>query len=89
MATLNDKQITEMWKDVFRKNVDKDVFKAGTSLTLPQLKAAFQAIEDFWQTNKVSLKGQMDAAAGATLTADQSKALGKAWLKKMAERGNN
>ncbi len=46
----------------------------------PTLKAVFQALDDFWEANRLVLKADMDAAAGVTLPNPLAKALGKIWL---------
>ena len=89
MAILTDDQITIMWRSIFQIGSGKSNFKgANPSLSGEDLKDTFQAIEDFWETNKITLKGQMDTAAGVTLTNNQAKVLGRAWLMLKARRGN-
>ena len=49
-------------------------------LNKTQLKAAFQAVEDFWEANRISLKQSMDTAAGQTISVALAKKIGKYWL---------
>jgi hypothetical protein len=46
----------------------------------PTLTAIFAAIDDFWETNRLALKADMDAAAGMSLPNSLAKALGRIWL---------
>ena len=46
----------------------------------PQIKAIFQACEDFWEAKRTELKADMDVAAGQTLGNALAKKFGKFWL---------
>lgn len=90
MAQLTDGEVLQMWRQLYRKGNGKEAFKGNNpSLSRSDLKAAFQAIEDFWQANKLTLKTAMDAAAGTTLTNAQARILGREWLRLKAQQGNN
>lgn len=89
MSILTPTEIRDMWRDVFSPSGGQQHFKgANPAIDSAGVAAVFQAIEDFWETNKVALKADMDTAAGHTLTADQAKVMGRAWLLKKARRGN-
>lgn len=49
-------------------------------LSKAQYKAALQAIEDFWEAQRTTLKGLIDTAVGATISNELAKKIGKFWL---------
>ena len=90
MAVITKPDVTEMKRGYFQLGQGKEEFKGlNPSMHGGQLLAVFQAIEDDWNSpaHKTSLKADMDAAAGKTLTNSQAKVLGRAWLKFKAKRG--
>jgi hypothetical protein len=50
-----------------------------------QVRDAFQALDDFWETNRLTLKSNMETAIGASISNQLAKKLGKAWLAYKAE----
>ena len=89
MAVLANADFQAMWQDVFRVGHGKDQFKgANPSLSGDAVRAVLQRLEDIWEANRATLKGQMDTAAGTTLTAAQAKVLARAWLAHKARSGN-
>lgn len=55
----------------------------GITHTKPQINAALQAIEDWWNANAASLVTAINAATvplGVTFTGAQKKIIGKWWL---------
>lgn len=88
MAVITKLDKTEMRQDFFRSGNGREFFK-GTNPTMngPQLLAVLQAIEDDWEIRKVARKAKIDVAAGTSLTDDQAKVLGRAWLSFKAKRG--
>lgn len=49
-------------------------------LSKAEIKAAVQAIEDYWETNRANIKANIDAAVGRTISVALAKKLGKYWL---------
>jgi len=60
---------------------------ATVTWTKPQVNAALQAIEDWWEANRASLGTAIEAAAPGKFTVAQKKALGKYWLWQKYGRG--
>lgn len=88
MVTLTKQDKTEMRKDYFQKGKGKEFFKgANPAWDGTKMLAVLQAAEDHWVAGLASLKADMDAAAGVTMTTNQAKTLGRAWLQFKARRG--
>lgn len=82
MAVLTNSDYTELRKAVYRLGFGKEELKALPYLpNKSQLKAVFQEIEDYWENNQVTLKSDMDAAMGQTMTNPLAKKFGKVWMK--------
>ncbi len=79
MAILTKAQKFEMHKLIRQIGFGKAELKA-TAVSAPKLGDAFQAVEDFWATNKLTLKSDIDTAIGFTTTNAFAKKIGKAWL---------
>jgi hypothetical protein len=82
MAVLDDARCAK-----FRQGLHDrlDLLQAeNPTLTKAELKAGFQAIEDFWENNRIALKADIDTAMGRTPATKISNALakqmGKIWL---------
>lgn len=82
MAVLTDTQCAK-----FRQGLHEvlDLLQAeNPHLTKGELKAGFQAIEDWWENNRANLKDDIDTAMGRTPATKISNALakrmGKIWL---------
>lgn len=80
MATISDSKAAKFRQDLHGEGLSL-LQAESPPLTKAQLKAAFQAVEDFWETNRVTLKASMDAAAGVTMSNALAKKIGKFWLK--------
>ena len=79
MAVLSSDQLTDMRK--------KMAVGETVVWTKPQLNAALQAIEDWYETNKVAIGTAIDVAtAPLVFTAAQKKKLGAYWLLQKASR---
>lgn len=78
MAILTDYQATK-----FRQllHEDLDLLIADNCSDKTELKAAFQAVEDFWEDNRAALKSKIDIAMGRTISNALAKKIGKYWLK--------
>lgn len=60
---------------------------ATVPYTKPQVNAAIQALEDWWETSGRAAAGAaIEAAAPGIFTAPLKKEIGKAWLRQKAER---
>ena len=55
--------------------------------TKPQINAAFQAIENWYEANRASLGTAIEAAAPGVFTAAQKRRLGKYWLRLKFQTG--
>jgi hypothetical protein len=85
---LTDTEYGELRNATWRDAVTKAQLKALPALpNRVTLTAIFQAIDDFWEANRATLKADMDAAAGATIPNPLAKALGKIWLLWKFKRG--
>lgn len=81
MATLTDENYSELRNTVYRKGQGKEEMKALPSLpSKAQLKGAFQALEDWWQTQKPLVKADIDTAYGQTTSATLAKFIFKAFF---------
>ena len=79
MSTLTDYRCAKFRQQLHNNDLDL-LFAESPVLTKAELKAAFQAIEDFWEDNRVSLKSDIDSAIGRSISNTLAKKLGKYWL---------
>lgn len=79
MATLTDAQCTAFRHKLHVDGLDLMQVESP-HLTKPQLKTAFQAVEDFWEANRIALKSQIDTAVGQSISNALAKKIGKYWL---------
>lgn len=85
---ISDSDYGALRQEVFRWGAGKEELKALPSLpSETQLRAVFEALESFWETNRATLKAQMDAAAGFTLPLQLARKIGVAWLRSKMGRG--
>lgn len=78
MAILTDYRCTK-----FRQKLHNDLdlqLAESPHLTKIQLKAGMQAIEDFWENNRATLKTDIDTAIGQNISNALAKKMGKYWL---------
>lgn len=88
MAQLTPSDYDELRRTIYTTGGGKDELKARAALpNEAQLVAAFQALEDRWENNRLTLKGDIDTALGFTTTATLAKKIGLAWLIWKATRG--
>jgi hypothetical protein len=81
MSTINAAGYGFIRDYLYRDGFGKEELKAHASLpTDAKFWAAFQVLEDVWETNKASLKSQVDTALGFTTTATEAKKILAAWL---------
>ena len=79
MATLTDEKNAEFRRMLHREALDL-LQAESPPLTKPELKAGFQAIEDFWEASRVSLKADMVSAIGKNISSSLAKKMGRFWL---------
>ena len=88
MAVIDATDVKAAWLDAYRKGQGMEEF-APDLPDSTQIQQMLQAIEDFWQAGKTQLFADMKTASGfTTLTPAQAKVLGRTWLKRHAEGGN-
>lgn len=80
MAILTDTECTYFRHDLHREALDLQQAESP-HLTKAQLKAGFQAIEDFWEANRATLKSSMVAAIGQNISNALARKMGKFWLR--------
>jgi len=73
---------------LYRLGRGKEELKALPNLpNKTQLIAVFQVLEDFWENNKATVKGDMETALGFSITGTLAKKIGRAWLESKFGRG--
>jgi hypothetical protein len=81
MAVLANDDYGKLRKSLYTAGQGKEELKALPNLpNETQLKGAFQAIEDFWANNAATLKANIEAALGRTISATLARKIGRAWL---------
>lgn len=79
MATLTDAQCTAFRHKLHTEALDLQLAEMP-HLTKAQLKVGFQAIEDFWEANRATLKFGIDTAVGQNISNALAKKMVKFWL---------
>jgi len=89
MATLTRLDKTEIKNGYFRPGLGKEHFKGPTNPSMdgPQLLAVLQALEDWFEGGRATVKARMDTAAGKTLTNAQAKVIARSYLQWKIKRG--
>ena len=88
MAALTATDYSAIRDELYRFGNGKDELKALPGLpNEAQLKAAFQALEDFWTSNAAALKTSMQTAIGQTITNALAKKISRAWLQNKFKAG--
>jgi len=81
MATIEWSDYSDMRNALYHKGAGKEEMKAMTDLpSKSQLKAVFQAIEDWWESEQATLKAAIDNAYGQTTTVALARKIMKAWV---------
>lgn len=81
MAILGASEYHDLRSALYRSGFGKEELKALPNLpSEPQLLAAFQAIETFWENNRATLKANIDSALGIPTTNALARKIGRAWL---------
>ncbi|MEE9586115.1 MAG: hypothetical protein V3W09_04365 [Nitrososphaerales archaeon] len=84
MATLTNEDFT-FYKHALRQDATAKTEMQSAELTKVQWKAAIQAIEDWYEADRLVVKGLMETASGVTLTNQLAKKLAKVWMKRKWE----
>lgn len=79
MATITDVQCAKWRQKLHRESLSLMQGEA-TPLTKAEYKAAFQAVEDFWEINRTALKSDIDTAVGRTISNALAKKIGRQWM---------
>jgi hypothetical protein len=81
MAVLDNSDYNTLRDRLYSAGQGKTELKALVSLpNETKLRAGFQAIEDFWTDNQLTLKAALDTALGFTTTNALAKKFLLAWL---------
>ena len=80
MAVITDADLRTMYLDLYRKGHGKEEIKADGLLAPATIKAVFQAIEDWYEGQRATVKAAIDTAAGRTISNAAAKKYGKAYL---------
>lgn len=79
MAIITDSQCAK-WRQKLHRESLALMQAEATPLTKAEYKAAFQAIEDFWEANRTVLKGDIDTAVGRSISNALAKKIGRQWM---------
>ena len=79
MAILTDIQCTTFRHFLHADGLDL-LQAESPHLTKDELKAGFQAIEDFWESNRAALRNAVVTAIGQNISDALLKKMGKFWL---------
>lgn len=81
MAQLNWSDYSEIRNALYRLGQGKEEMKAMANLpSKDQLKAVFQALEDWWGSEQPKVKGLIDTNYGQTTTAALAKKIFKQYV---------
>jgi hypothetical protein len=81
MGTITDAQSAKMRQFLHQGHFDLMEGELPP-LTKVDYKAVYQAVETFWENNRLVLKAAMDTAAGQTISNELAKKIGKYWMQK-------
>jgi hypothetical protein len=88
MVALTDQEYGALRDLLFARGTGKEELKALPALpSEPELRAAFQVLEDYWDGNKAAMKTGIDAALGGTIPPELAKKIGLAWLSWKVSKG--
>ena len=80
MAILATRQLATLRREVEKSPEPIDYTKG-------EINAALQAIEDWWENNRLTLSTVIDNATAKSFTATQKRQIGRAWMIDKAARG--
>ena len=81
MAVITGVDLRDMWRQLYRKSEGKEEIKADGLLSPTVIKAVFQAIEDWFEGERATVKAAIVAAAGRPVSNAAAKKYGKAWMR--------
>lgn len=88
MAVLTNADYKQIRAKLYSAANGKEELKARPSLpSETKLKAAFQNLEDWWEANRLTAKGQVDAGIGFTTNAALARFIFVAWILNRIARG--
>ncbi len=79
MAILTNFQCAK-WRQKLHRDYLALMQGEAIPLTKTEYKAAFQAIENFWENNRLTLKSDIDTAIGRSIGNSLAKKIGKQWM---------
>jgi len=79
MAVLTDVEFTRFKRYIRRDKTARDTL-AAENLAKADWQAAFQALEDGYNSRRVAIKLEIDVAAGKTISNNSAKVLEDAWM---------
>ena len=82
MAVITDADVREMYLQLYRKGEGKEEIKADGLLSPTVIKAVFQAIEDWYEGERATVKAAIVAAAGRPMTNAAAKKYGRVWMRR-------
>ena len=65
---LTNTEVRAIWRALYRKGEGKAEIKADVLPSRAELLAIFQAMEDWFEGERATVKGLLDTAAGRTLS---------------------
>lgn len=80
MAIMTPDELADL-----RRNCARE--RATVDYTKPQINAALQAIEDWWEANRAALGAAIEAAAPGVFSPAEKRRLAKHWLAHKFARG--
>jgi hypothetical protein len=80
MGIITDALSAKMRQFLHREHFDL-MANESPVLTKAQYKAAYQAVETFWENNRLALKAAMNTAVGQTISDSLAKKIGKYWMR--------
>ena len=80
MATITDVEAAKLRQKLHREHIDL-MLAESPPLTKVQYTAAIQAIEDWYESERITVKGLIDTAVGTTISNSLAKKIGKFWMK--------
>lgn len=80
MATITDTDVAVMYRALYRKGQGKEEVKADGLLIPDKIKAIFQALDDWFEAERPTIKAAIDSGAGRTMSVAAAKKYAKVWL---------
>ncbi len=82
MAILTDADVADLYRQLYRKGEGKEEIKADGLLSPTVIKAVFQAIEDWYEGERATVKAAIVAAAGRPMSNAAAKKFGRVWMRR-------